>query len=599
MQPVLKNTEEEMTSSQLAEVCRRFVGFARPQLPRFFMAIIAGLVMNGTTLLQPWLLKQLTDHVFVAKDPVYLQKICWFIMASCIGKGLFSYAQGYLMAWASQQTVTHIRDTVYRHLQALPMPFYDRVRVGDILSRFTADISMMSDALTSGLVSMLNDVTILVVALALMLWTSPGMTLLALIASPAIGFTLSKFGRMINQYAVRNQNRLSDLVSKMQETFTSMKVVKSFTREEYEVHRFENINAEAFDAAMKIAQMGATQAPVVEFFGTVGVVIVVFYGGYGIITNQFTLGAMMQFWFYMVLATNPLNRMAGTYTGLRRGLVSGQRVFELMDLPVEAAERPGAQAMPRIEGQVEFDHVTFAYDEEPVLRDLSFTIKAGEMVALVGPNGAGKTTIVNLIPRFYEPTAGVIRMDGIDLQTVKVKSMREQMAIVPQENVLFSGTLRENIMYGNLAASEAEMIDAAKVGNAYDFIMKLEKGFDSVIGERGSGLSGGQRQRVAIARAVLRNPRILILDEATSALDQQAESEIQEALERLMKGRTTFVIAHRLATIRRADRIMVVNNGRVVEQGCHEELMAASGLYRRLYEAQREQWKQSEGEAAA
>lgn len=596
---MLKTSEEEMTAGQMAAVSRRFLGFARPYVPYYVFAMLASLVMNGATMLQPYLLKLLTDHVFIDKNISYLNWICLGLLGSSVLKGLFSYTQGYLMAYASQRTVTHIRDIVYRHLQSLPIPFYDRVRVGDILNRFTSDVGNMTSILTNGLMNMVNDVLVLCFALIWMMVKSPGLTMLALIASPLIGLAMSKFGRLINRLSVRVQNRLSDLVSKMQETFTSMKVVKSFTREEYEIQRFGHINEEAFDAAIKINQLGATQAPIVELLGTIGVVVVVWYGGLGIIRNEFTLGDMMAFWAYMVLATNPLNRLTGTYSALRQGLVSGARVFEMLDIPIEAMDKANAVPMPPVEGKVEFDRVTFAYDEEPVLKELSFTVKPGELVALVGPNGAGKTTIISLIPRFYDPTGGAIRVDGHDLRDIKVRSLREQMAIVPQENVLFSGTLRENIMYGNLQATEAQMMEAARIGNCYDFIMDLPNGFDTTIGERGVGLSGGQRQRVAIARAILRNPRILILDEATSNLDQQAEHEVQEALERLMKGRTTFIIAHRLSTIRRADRILVVNHGRVVEQGRHEDLMEARGLYSRLYEAQKEQWQRGDDREAA
>ena len=392
---------------------------------------------------------------------------------------------------------------------------------------------------------------------------------------------------MIQHFSNSFQGKVSDLTSLIQESISGIKVVKSFTREKYEAERFAQHNEENYQIQMKVVQLMITQGPVVEILATLGIGIVIWYGSLGVIQGRFSVGDMLAFWGYMLLATNPLNRVTNTYGNVRRGIVSAIRVFELMDYPTEIKDMPHAKELPTIKGKLDFKNVSFSYDKNnKILKDINFSVEPGQMVAIVGRNGAGKTTLVNLVARFYDADQGGVFVDNHDLRTVQLHSLRHQMGMVLQETILFSGTVRDNIAYGKLDATEEEIIQAAKVANAHDFIMNLPDKYNTVVGERGVGLSGGQRQRIAIARAVLRNPRILILDEATSALDQESESVVQDALEKLMKGRTTFVIAHRLTTIRRADKIIVLDNGNVVETGTHDELLHHHGIYSRLYDAQ-------------
>ncbi|MHB2020403.1 MAG: ABC transporter ATP-binding protein [Candidatus Xenobia bacterium] len=591
----LPSDYESLSWEQMRHVVQKFLSFARRYTTFYLVAFMTGSVMGGASLVQGLQLKVLTEKVFQGRDMQSLNMVCLILIATVVVKGMFSYTQGYMMAVASNGTMQSIRDVVYRHLQSLPLPFHDRVRVGDLLARFVNDTSALTGVMTMGLTNLVNDIVIIIVSLSYMLYKSWQLTLLSMVTAPIIGLAMGRYGAKVQKFTARTQARLSELSSTLAETMASMKVVKCFTREDYEVERFAHTNDEMSQNAIKIAQMAATQNPVIDLLGTLGVVSVIWYSGRGIVEGRYTLGDMMAFWFFMVTLMNPVTRLGNTLSSLRGGIVSGVRVFDLLQIPSEADQHDGTVVLPELRGEVEFDKVTFAYnDSEPVLKDLSFTVKPGELVALVGPNGAGKTTIINLIPRFYRPQQGAVKVDGISLEDVKIFSMRSQCGIVPQENVLFSGSVIDNIRYGNLKATMDEIAEAARIANAHDFIEKLDKGYSTIIGERGVGLSGGQRQRVAIARAVLRNPRILILDEATSNLDQQAEQEVQEALERLMKGRTTFVIAHRLQTIRRADRILVVSHGRVVEQGRHEELMEMRGLYRLLYEAQREEWRKKD-----
>lgn len=577
----------QISFHQFIILIKRFSLYVKLYWKIFIGFFIATLILSAATVVQPYLLKLLADKVLTAKNFAWLNIIFLGILASSIFKGVFTYIQGYLMALGGQGAIKRLRNDLYEHLQFMPLSFYDKSRVGDIMVRLTSDVSTMTDIFTSGFIALLNDMVVLVCSVAWMIYKDWTLTFLALIVSPFIALSLARFGKMIQHFSNSFQGKVSDLTSLIQESISGIKVVKSFTREKYEAQRFAKTNEENYKIQMKVVQLMITQGPVVEILATLGIGIVIWYGSLGVIQGKFTVGDMMAFWGYMLLATNPLNRITNTYGNVRRGLVSAIRVFEIMDFPTEVKETAHAKEIPQVKGSVEFKGVSFSYDKtNNILKDVNLTVHPGETVAVVGRNGAGKTTLVNLVARFYDADKGAVLVDGHDLRSIQLHSLRRQMGLVLQETILFSGTIYDNIAYGKLDAAEEEIIAAAKSANAHGFIMNLPDKYQTLVGERGVGLSGGQRQRIAIARAILRNPRILILDEATSSLDKESEAVVQDALEKLMSGRTTFVIAHHLSTIRRADKIIVLDKGEVAEVGTHDELIRRGGVYSCLYDAQ-------------
>jgi subfamily B ATP-binding cassette protein MsbA len=445
----------------------------------------------------------------------------------------------------------------------------------------------MTDALSVALPQFFVTLVTLVGSVITMFVVDWLLSLFLLVFAPLVNFVVAFFTRMIATSTKRSQQRIADLSSNLTEVLQGERIVKAFGREDFEAARFERSNDDFFGAYMKVLQLGQTQTPVVAMIVTIALLAVMGFSVREAIVGRLTSGQVFQFWTLVVLAINPLNRLAAFVGDLSKGFVGAERVFEILDLPIET-DPPDAIVPQRIEGGLRFERVTFAYkpDAPPVLHELTATILPGEIVALVGPSGAGKTTIVNLVPRFYSPQSGRIELDGVDLAHVQLAALRGAIAIVPQDALLFSGTIAENIRYGRLDATQAEIEAAAREANADEFVLDLPLGYQTLVGDRGMRLSGGQRQRISIARAVLRDPRILILDEATSALDNHSERLVEAALDRLLPGRTTLIIAHRLSTIRRANKILFIADGRVVESGTHETLLAGGGAYAALHAAQ-------------
>ena len=411
--------------------------------------------------------------------------------------------------------------------------------------------------------------------------------MVTLVIVPVVLGIINIFGKRLRIAGHDVQGRIADITSLLQETISGARVVRSFAREGYEVQRFERENQRNFRAVMRATKLTSLLSPLVEFSAAIAVTVILWYGGYSVVTGAITAGSLIAFLIYAINLSNPVKRLSQVYGNIQKAMAAGDRVFAILDTKPEVVEKTNAIVLPEVDGRVRFDHVSFSYDgEKKALDDFSLDVPAGRVVAIVGPSGAGKTTIANLLPRFYDATEGAITVDGIDVRDVTFQSLREQIGVVPQETMLFNATIKDNILYGRLDGTDEEVYAAAKAANALEFIERLPEGMDTLVGERGSSLSGGQRQRIAIARAILKNPKILILDEATSALDTESEKLVQEALERLMQGRTAFVIAHRLSTIKNADQIVVLREGKLVESGTHDELVAAGGLYQHLYSVQ-------------
>ena len=565
----------------------RLLSYIKPYKQRLIEAVVCIVVAAAANLYLPWVIKDMIDKVLAARDMDMLNLICVGIVVIFFIRGIFYYGQGYLVSYIGQRVIVDVRDVLFRKLQRLPISFFDRHQTGEVMSYISNDVAALQSALVERMVEMMTESAIFFGSLVMMVLLDWKLSILTLITVPLVGLAMDIFGKKVRSAGAVIQARMSDITALMQESISSERVVKSFVREEFEIDRFHTQNELNFRAVMKDAQLSSLLTPTVEFLAALAVTVIIWFGGKEVVDGVITAGTLVAFLTYAVNLANPVKRLSRIYAQIQKAMAGADRVFALLDMEETVTSAPGAKTLPPVEGRVCFSDVSFSYREDvPALTDLTFTAEPGQMIAFVGPSGAGKSTVANLIPRFYDVTGGSITVDGYDVRDVTTESLRSQIGIVPQETVLFSATVRENIRYGRLDATDAEIEAAAKSANAHDFIMALPEGYDTEIGERGANLSGGQRQRIAIARAILKDPRILILDEATSALDTESEKVVQAALDRLMVGRTSFVIAHRLSTIIGADRIYVLDGGRVREQGTHEELLAAGGLYAGLYQIQ-------------
>lgn len=565
----------------------RLLKYILPYKRRLFEAIVCIIIAAGANLYLPWIIKDMIDKVLAEKDMLMLNVIAAGIVITFLIRGIFYYGQSYLVSFVGERVIIDVREILFKKFQRLPLSYFDRHQTGEIMSYITNDVAALQNALVDRLIELVTESSIFVGSLVMMFLLDWQLSLLTLITVPLVGEAMKIFGRKMKSSGSVIQERLADITALMQESISAVRVVKSFVREDFEIQRFARENDLNFRAQMKSVQIQSLLTPTVEFLAALAVTVIVWFGGYEVVNGNITAGALVAFLTYAVNLANPVKRISRVYGTIQKAMAGAERVFGIMDMPEAIADKPEAKAMPAVKGYVEFDDVTFGYkDDIPALEHISFKAEPGQMIAFVGPSGAGKSTIANLIPRFYDVNGGAIRIDGQDVRDVTMSSLREQIGIVPQETMLFSTTVRENIRYGRLDATDDDIVQAAKDANAHEFIMQLPEGYDTKIGERGLNLSGGQRQRIAIARAILKNPQLLILDEATSALDTESEKIVQAALDRLMVGRTSFVIAHRLSTIFNADQIYVIEKGHIREHGTHEELLALGGLYSSLYNIQ-------------
>jgi ATP-binding cassette subfamily B protein len=503
-------------------------------------------------------------------------------------RGVFQFGQDSLMAKASLQAVTDLRIDLFAHLQSLDLCYFDEKKSGDLAYKLTQDVDRLTDVVRKFFNQFVPSVLTVIALLAYLLYLNWVLTCLTLLVAPLITLALGWFGSKLQNFSRQGQDLSSDLAGLLTEIFAGIRVIRGFASEDYEIRRFKRLSEENQVARFQAEYIKAIQYPVVGILQVSGILAVVGFGTYQIGQGNLTGGQFLSFLTGIALLMDPISLTTSNFNELKQAESSADRLFELLDVKPVLVERSNAITLPAVEGKVDFENVFFGYKTgQPVLKGVSFTVHPGEVVALVGPSGSGKSSLVGMVPRFYDPQAGKVLVDGNDVRDVTFESLRRQIGIVPQETILFSGTVAENIAYGQDSFDIKEVEQAARIANAHDFILALPKGYQTMLGERGTNLSGGQRQRIAIARAVLLDPRILILDEATSALDTESEALVQEALNRLMNGRTVLVVAHRLSTIRQADRILVIERGHIIEAGNHQDLMAIrSGLYRQLYERQ-------------
>jgi subfamily B ATP-binding cassette protein MsbA len=541
------------------------------------------LFVSAATAGSAYLVKPVLDEIFFKKDLAMLKWLPLAIIGIFILKGIFDYGQAFLMSYVGQKIIADLREKVYSHIQSLSLSFFTKNPTGILMSRIMNDVGMIQGAVTDAVTGLLKDVFTIIGLVAVIFYRDWRLALIAMVVFPVAVYPVVKFGRKLRSYSTRSQTSMAELTTILLETITGTRIVKAFNMEDYERKRFAKENRRLFGIQIKSVRVRAITHPLMEVLGGVGIACIVFYGGYNVIQGEATPGTFFSFLAALLMLYEPVKRLSGVNNTVQQGLAAAARIFEVLDTVPEVRDKPGARTLPAVSREVEYEDVSFKYEEDWVLKNINLRIRAGEMVAFVGASGGGKTTLVNLLPRFYDVTTGRILIDGVDIRDYRVESLRAMIGIVTQQTILFNETVRDNIAYGKVGQPLEEIVKAAQAAYADGFIGNLPRGYDTVIGEQGAKLSGGERQRISIARALLKNAPILILDEATSSLDSESEIEVQKALEYLMEGRTTLVIAHRLSTIRKANRIVVISNGEIVEVGTHEGLMERDGEYKKLY----------------
>ena len=567
-------------------VFKRLLKLSKPHIPKFLLAMLCMLAVGATTSALAFLVKPALDEIFLERNADMLILIPIAVIVIYFIKGACSYGQTVLMSFIGQRVVADLRNNLYNHIQRQSLSFFTKNPTGILMSRITNDVNLIQGAVSQAVTSLFKDSFTMIGLIFVLFYRDWKLAIIAVFVFPFTIYPIAKFGEKMRKVATRTQVTMGGLTSLLQETISGARIVKAFGMESYEGERFAKVNEKLFRLTMKSISIKAISSPFMEFLGGLGIAAIMFYGGYQVVKGVSTPGTFFSFLTALIMLYEPVKRLTNTNNVIQQGIAAAVRVFNVMDMSPDIKNRDNAKELTRISGKIEIRNVTFSYDDEPVLKNINLNIKSGEVVAFVGVSGGGKTTLVNLIPRFYDVTKGEVLIDGHDIRDVTIESLREQTGIVTQQTILFNDTVRNNIAYGNINRSDEDIINAAKAANAYQFIKNLSEGFDTVIGEQGARLSGGERQRISIARALLKDAPILILDEATSSLDTKSEVEVQEALENLMKGRTTLVIAHRLSTINSADKIIVLVNGKIVEEGTHDSLLMQKGEYFKLYNMQ-------------
>ncbi len=577
-------------------IYRRMLAYVRPYAPRLLLAMVFMVVTSAFHGAVAFLVKPVLDEIFIDRDAARLAILPFVLLGIYLVRGGSEFAHVYLMNGVGQRVIRDIRERLYRHLQSLSLSFYLRHPAGVLMSRVTNDVGMMQGAVTEAVTGIIRDSCSALFLTGVVFYRDWKLAVVAMVAFPLAFWPIARFAKRLRRTGARTMEVTGTLASHLQETISGAKLVKSFGAEEYESDRFALRNLDLYRLNMKVVRIQALASPLSEFLGGIGAAAVIYYGGYSVIRGESTPGNFFSFLTALFLLYAPVRGLSRVNNLIQQGIAAAGRVFEVLDTLPEVREKEGAASLPPVPREIEFDRVDFRYQPEGdlVLREVTLRVPAGTTVAVVGGSGAGKTTLVDLIPRFYDPVGGAVRIDGTDLRDLALGSLRSRIGIVGQHTILFHDTVHNNIAYGVPDAPREKVEEAARRANAHGFVSRLPRGYDTVVGEQGLTLSGGERQRLAIARALLKDAPILILDEATSALDSESERVVQEALETLMRGRTTFVIAHRLSTVRNADTILVLEEGRIVESGRHEELLSRPTRYRDFYSRQFEEGRPGE-----
>ena len=569
------------------EIVWRLYHLIIPYRRRLVLAMLCMVLVAGLGGAQAYMVKPLLDKIFVEQERALLNILPLALVLIFMVKGVCYYSYRYLLDNVGQSVIRDLRKSIFHHIHALPVSFFHRVSTGELISRVISDVTLIQGTVSKALVSVLRDLVQVIVLLGVIFYLNWQMALVTLVLLPAAAAPIVHFARKFRRNSTSNQQTVALVSNALHETIVGQRIVKAFGMEAYESRRFSALLDRLFGIIKREIQLTSLQNPLMEVIGGIAFAAIIWYGGSQVLAGESTPGTFFAFLTALIMVYDPVKGISNLNNVVMQGLAASERVFQLLDEPVDIVDLPGVKELPTFRSSIEFKEVTFCYDgKNPVLRDINLKVPAGEVLAIVGPSGGGKTTLVNMIPRFFEVSQGRVLLDGHDLREVTLASLRAQIAIVEQQTVLFNDTIRNNIAYGDLQRSEEEIVAAAKAAHAYDFIQALPAGLDTLIGEGGARLSGGQRQRISIARALLKNAPILILDEATSALDTESEREVQKALENLMSNRTTLVIAHRLSTIKNADRIIVMQDGQIVEEGNHQTLLARNGAYSQLHHQQ-------------
>jgi subfamily B ATP-binding cassette protein MsbA len=565
----------------------RILQYVKPYKRWLVISMICMVIVSSMAGAQAYMVKPLLDEIFFKQDRTMLMLVPLAILGIFLIKGLFSYGYNYLLVKVGQSVIRDLRNLLYSHIQSLPLSFFQKKPTGELISRIISDVSLIQGAVSSVLVGILKDTFQVFFLIGVIFYQDWRMALIAMVSLPLVIYPIVNFGRRHRRLSRGSQQTTAQVSNILYETITGNRIVKAFCMEKYEVGRFAKILDKLFAIVMRDTRIAAISRPLMEFLGGIGISLVVWYGGSQVLAGKSTPGTFFSFLTALIMIYEPIKGVSAINNTLQQGIAAAERVFDVLDVELDVAEKKDAVELSSVRDAIEFTDVRFQYDKDTeVLKGINLKVRAGEVLAVVGSSGGGKSTLVNLIPRFYDVSSGSLTVDGTDIRDVTLKSLRNQIGVVTQQTILFNDTVRNNIAYGSHDASEEQIRDAANAAHALDFIQQLPNGFDTVIGESGARLSGGERQRLSIARAILKNAPILILDEATSSLDTESEHEVQQAIENLVQSRTTLVIAHRLSTIRNADRIIVIQDGTIVEEGTHDTLLPLGGVYTMLHDMQ-------------